>query len=49
MIRQVLIMAKKIGIIGGSGMDDPKLLSNPKITEMETPYGKPSDKLLSGI
>jgi len=39
---------KKIGIIGGSGMDDPKLLSNPKATEMETPYGKPSDKLLNG-
>jgi len=41
-------MTKKIGIIGGSGMDDPKLLGNPKKTEMETPYGKPSDKLLSG-
>jgi len=41
-------MTKKIGIIGGSGMDDPKLLSNAKATEMETPYGKPSDKLLSG-
>ena len=42
-------MANKIGIIGGSGMDDPKLLSDPKTIEMETPYGKPSDKLLSGI
>jgi len=42
-------MANKIGIIGGSGMSDPKLLSNPKITEMETPYGKPSDVLLSGL
>ena len=42
-------MTKKIGIIGGSGMDDPKLLSDPKTIEMETPYGKPSDKLLSGI
>jgi len=41
-------MAKKIGIIGGSGMGDPKLLSNPKTIEMETPYGKPSDKLLTG-
>ena len=29
-------------------MSDPKLLDNPKETEMETPYGKPSDKLLSG-
>jgi len=41
-------MTKKIGIIGGSGMDDPKLLSDPKAIDMETPYGKPSDKLLSG-
>ena len=30
-------------------MDDPKLLSDPKAIEMETPYGKPSDKLLSGL
>ena len=29
-------------------MDDPKLLSDPKAIDMETPYGKPSDKLLSG-
>ena len=29
-------------------MDDPKLLSDPKSIEMETPYGKPSDKLLCG-
>jgi len=41
-------MTKKIGIIGGSGMDDPKLLSDPKPIEMETPYGKPSDTLLCG-
>ena len=42
------MMANKIGIIGGSGMDDPKLLSDPKAIEMETPYGKPSDTLLCG-
>jgi len=41
-------MTKKIGIIGGSGMGDPKLLTAPQETEIETPYGKPSDKLLSG-
>ena len=29
-------------------MDDPKLLSDPKTIELETPYGKPSDNLLSG-
>ena len=41
-------MKNKIGIIGGSGMGDPKLLSNPEIIDMETPFGKPSDKLLTG-
>jgi len=41
-------MAKKIGIIGGSGMDDPKLLSSPEVVETDTPYGKPSDKPLCG-
>jgi len=41
-------MIKKIGIIGGSGMGDPKLLTEPQEIEVETPYGKPSDKLLSG-
>ena len=41
-------MSKKIGIIGGSGMDDPQLLSNPKVIDLDTPYGKPSDKLLCG-
>ena len=39
---------KKIGIIGGSGMNDPKLLADPKAVEIETPYGKPSDRLLTG-
>lgn len=38
----------KIGIIGGSGLDDPKILINPKELEIKTPYGKPSDKLLKG-
>ena len=42
------MVTKKIGIIGGSGMDDPGLLSDPKIIDMDTPHGKPSDKLLSG-
>jgi len=41
-------MSKKIGIIGGSGMDDPGLLTDPETIEMDTPYGKPSDKLLCG-
>jgi len=41
-------MKNKIGIIGGSGMDDPKILTDPQEIDMDTPYGKPSDKLLCG-
>ncbi len=38
----------KIGIIGGSGLDDPKILKNTKETEIETPYGMPSSRLTEG-
>jgi 5'-methylthioadenosine phosphorylase len=38
----------KIAIIGGSGLDDPQLLENYQEVEMETPYGKPSGKLITG-
>ncbi len=38
----------KIGVIGGSGLDDPKILLYPKELEIKTPYGKPSDKLVEG-
>jgi len=38
----------KIGIIGGSGLDDPKILVKPKELEVKTPYGKPSSKLVIG-
>ena len=38
----------KIGIIGGSGLDNPNILENPKETEVETPYGMPSSKLTEG-
>jgi 5'-methylthioadenosine phosphorylase len=38
----------KIGIIGGSGLDDPELLSNPQIIRADTPYGKPSSALSAG-
>jgi 5'-methylthioadenosine phosphorylase len=38
----------KIGIIGGSGLDDPKILIGSKETEIKTPFGKPSDKLIEG-
>ncbi len=38
----------KIGIIGGSGLDDPKILENAKDIEVSTPYGKPSSSLKIG-
>lgn len=38
----------KVGIIGGSGLDDPKLLKNPKEVSMDTKYGKPSSELTTG-
>jgi len=38
----------KIGIIGGSGMEDPDLLSNSSSTSIKTPYGTPSSDLISG-
>jgi 5'-methylthioadenosine phosphorylase len=38
----------KIGIIGGSGLDDPKILKEFKEIETETPYGKPSSSITCG-
>ncbi len=38
----------KIGIIGGSGLDDPKLLSDFQELDVETPFGKPSSLLTTG-
>jgi 5'-methylthioadenosine phosphorylase len=38
----------KIGIIGGSGMDDPRLMDDIKEKSVRTPYGKPSSKLTCG-
>ncbi|MFC1495828.1 S-methyl-5'-thioadenosine phosphorylase [Candidatus Margulisiibacteriota bacterium] len=37
-----------IGIIGGSGLDDPKILKSVEEKEVDTPYGKPSSKLCFG-
>lgn len=37
-----------IGIIGGSGLDNPNILINPKEKEIKTPFGEPSSKLLKG-
>ncbi len=39
---------KKIGIIGGSGLDDPKILKDSKGIDVETPYGKPSSMIKEG-
>jgi len=38
----------KIGIIGGSGLDDPKILKSPKILDVNTQYGKPSSTITKG-
>ncbi len=38
----------KIGIIGGSGLDDPQLLDNFKESVVETPFGQPASSLISG-
>eukprot|EP00040_Diaphanoeca_grandis_P026815 m.150718 g.150718 ORF g.150718 m.150718 type:complete len:289 (-) comp30741_c0_seq4:179-1045(-) len=37
-----------IGIIGGSGMDDPTLFTDRKEVIVETPYGPPSDVMITG-
>ena len=41
-------MTVKIGIIGGSGLDDPKILKDYTEKEVETKYGKPASKLICG-
>ncbi len=38
----------KIGIIGGSGLENPDILTNPKEFITCTPYGDPSSPLLNG-
>ena len=39
----------KIGIIGGSGLDNPDILQNPSDKTITTPYGDPSCPLRSGV
>ncbi|MGA3112109.1 MAG: S-methyl-5'-thioadenosine phosphorylase [Candidatus Bathyarchaeia archaeon] len=41
-------MQAEIGIIGGTGLYDPKLLKNVQDVMVETPYGKPSDSITVG-
>ena len=38
----------KVGIIGGSGLDDPNLLENYEITDVITPFGHPSSSITQG-
>ena len=38
----------KIGIIGGSGMDDPNLLDSYEKVDVMTPYGHPSSSITQG-
>ena len=38
----------KIGIIGGSGLDDPRLIEHYEEVEITTPYGRPSSKISCG-
>ena len=41
-------MKAEIGIIGGTGFYDPKLLRNVKEIRVRTPYGSPSDSITVG-
>lgn len=38
----------KFGIIGGSGLENPEILSSAEEKNVKTPYGSPSSSLLSG-
>ncbi len=41
-------MIVKIGIIGGSGLDDPDILKGVRDVEVSTPFGRPSSPLKQG-
>lgn len=41
-------MQAEFGVIGGTGLYDPKLLKNIQEVTIETPYGKPSDSITVG-
>lgn len=43
-----MILLVKIGIIGGSGLDDPQILEDANDLDAETKWGKPSSKLKIG-
>jgi 5'-methylthioadenosine phosphorylase len=39
----------KLGIIGGSGLDNPEILKDYKEIQISTPYGKPSSNISKGL
>jgi 5'-methylthioadenosine phosphorylase len=39
----------KVGVIGGSGMDDPRLMKDMAEHTVQTPYGPPSSPLTTGV
>ena len=43
-----MLKIAKIGIIGGSGLDNPDIIENAKEVDACTPYGKPSSTLKTG-
>ncbi|XP_063933271.1 S-methyl-5'-thioadenosine phosphorylase-like [Zophobas morio] len=43
-----MAIAFKVGIIGGTGLDDPKFFNRHKEKKVSTPYGEPSDVLEVG-
>lgn len=38
----------RVGIIGGSGLENPEILRSPEEKNIDTPYGSPSSSLLCG-
>jgi 5'-methylthioadenosine phosphorylase len=44
----MVFMQAEFGVIGGTGLYDPKLLKNIQEITLETPYGKPSDAITVG-
>lgn len=44
----IITYMPKIGIIGGSGLDDPQILKNPTFVEKDNQFGQPSSSLTCG-
>lgn len=38
----------KVGIIGGTGLEDPQIFTDPREFKVRTPFGAPSDALIEG-